>query len=155
MTVDTESLQTLSSGVDQPEPVSFASGEGKLRDASIAVAGRGITLRHSRTIKVHLAVNEIVVGGGTRVTTLVQWRHDYFDRLIIRFVISISQEDWSEINVVICILWAVDDHGPQEAICGDVSSRKGWRMRVTSLNTVPSSVNDTKKYRRDQPGTGR
>lgn len=87
----------------------LAAGETKFRQASIIDAGSsGAVARAVATCKVHLAIDEIVVGW---------WSNKIFDRYVcphhtfkygeVVLVIVVVERYWAEIDVICVSRWAV------------------------------------------------
>lgn len=85
----------------------LASRELESRHSCIVGTFRVVTWCLGRTVKVHLSVDQIVVGSWSRISTRAESiRYD----LIVICMEPVGDEDWTKINVVIRVLWPVDDH---------------------------------------------
>src|SRR5579859_1245243 len=115
MTVDTEMLQALCSSIDKTETVPFARCELEFGDSSITEARIGCLDRG--TVEVILAVDEVVVrypcADGN--SWIVARSHGFHDELKVLFVVMVLEEDGTDIDIVLVILWSMDDHCTNDA----------------------------------------
>ena len=110
VSINTESLQSIRTSIYQSQSMCLASRELESRHSCIVGTFRVVTWCLGRTVKVHLSVDQIVVGSWSRISTRAESiRYD----LIVICMEPVGDEDWTKINVVICVLWPVDDHWSQ------------------------------------------
>lgn len=111
--VNGEALDTFGASVDQAETMNLASGELELGHASISGAGGFVTGSNGGAVKVHLAVDEIVVGphrgSVSRGEGLLHKRK-------VRGVIPVRQHHRAKIDVVVGVLGAIDDDRAKHTI---------------------------------------
>ena len=114
--VDGEALDAFSTAVDEPQTVFLPGVELEFGKTGIRGAvNRGIG--DQRAIVVHLAVDEVVVGEGWRLTH----SHDLLNNLKVLGVIVVAEHDRSKIVVVLDLGGPVDNHRPNKT-CGILST---------------------------------
>lgn len=62
MAVDRKPLNTFGAAVDEAKTMSLAGGELELADSGVACTLGGISLGNLGAVKVHLSVNQIIIG---------------------------------------------------------------------------------------------
>lgn len=116
VSINAEALDTSRSSVDQPQSVRLASRELEPGNTSVVGTLGIVTCGLGGAVKIHLAVDEVVVRSRLWVATICQWFHDRLHDLEVRSVVPILEEDWPEINVILDLfVGAVDDQWPQKA----------------------------------------
>ncbi len=105
--INGETLNAFSAAVDEPEPVLLAGLELEFRKAGIRCALLSLVCELS-TVEAHFAVDQIAVR--ERGTWIRRRGHDFLDDLFVRLVVPIAEHDWSNVNVICCLGWTVNDH---------------------------------------------
>ena len=113
MSVDGEALDAVGAGVDEPQPVRLSGLELELGDTCVGRAGGLVACGGSGgAIKVHLAVDEVVVRG--HAGRAAGGEH-VLDQIKVRAVVPVGEHDGAEIDVVLGLGRAVDDNGADDA----------------------------------------
>lgn len=105
--IDGETLNAFSTMINEPKPVRLAGlelelGKTRIRCALLAFVGE------LGAVEAHLAVDQVAIGKrGKRVRG---GSHDFLNKLFVRWVKPIAEHDWSDVDVVCDLTWAVDDH---------------------------------------------
>jgi hypothetical protein len=92
--------------------VCLSGSELELRNPCLARARRVVPCDLLCAVECHLSVDEIALRGRPNVSSRL---HDFVNDITIRSVIPILEEDRSKIDVVVGVLWSIDNHRPQEA----------------------------------------
>lgn len=115
MSINTEPLNTSGASINQSQSVCSASRELEHRKTSIVGAGSVVAGSFGRAIKVHLAIDEVVVRTRSRIATRL---HDAFNDLEIWSVEPILKKDWPEIDIIVALLVRpMDNHGSKNSSC--------------------------------------
>ncbi len=105
--INSETLNAFSAAVDEPEPVLLAGLELEFRKAGIRCALLSLVCELS-TVEAHFAVDQIAVR--ERRKWVERRGHDFLDDLFVGLVVPIAEHDWSNVNVICCLGWSVNDH---------------------------------------------
>ena len=109
MIIYTEFLDSLDTGIHQPQSILLATSEAKFRQASVVDAGAGGDVASAVTAcKVHLSVDQVVVGWrSNKVFVCKLGTHNTFKDGEVSLVIIVIECHRANIHVVGIILWAV------------------------------------------------
>ena len=113
MIVDGKLLNSFTSGIDQSKTMGLTGLEPEFRDACIRSACS--TGRDLGAVIVHFAIDKVVVGT-FRVSR--GYRLDLFYDIEVLLMIVISEQDRSNVDIVGCVFWPIDDHSSKST--GDV-----------------------------------
>lgn len=87
--INTKALKTLGSSVDQSQPVCLASSEFELRNTGlISTLGR-VSCSDCTAIKVHFAIDEVVVREWSWVATRLKWSSNRLEKIKVLLMIVI------------------------------------------------------------------
>lgn len=111
--VNREALQAFGACIDQPQAMSLAAGEFEFGYPGIGCTA-GAARWDCAAVKVHLAVDEVVVGDSRRLTHC----NRLFDEVEVRRMVPVGQQYWSDVYIIEDVLMrTVDDHGAKETSC--------------------------------------
>ena len=122
--VNSKTLNTLSATVDKPQSMFLSGSELELGKAGIRRALLGF-IGELSAVEAHLAVDQVAVGKRGKWTG--RRGHHSLDNLFVGLVIPVAEEDWSNVDIVCYLGWAVDDH----------RARKTGRVLGAIVRVVP------------------
>lgn len=102
--INAELLDTFGPSVDQSQPVLVSRRELEFGKTSIVRARRSIS--DERAIVIHLAIDQIV-DGFRRYHGEIRTHHLLYE-VIILLMIIVRQQNWTDIDVVVCAIRSVD-----------------------------------------------
>lgn len=113
MTINGEALDTLGTGVDQTETMNLTRSELELGHTGISGTGSLVTGGDGGAVKVHLAIDEVVVRShGSPVARGQGLLH----KIEVLGVVPVRQHHRTKIDVVGDVLGSVDDNGAEYAV---------------------------------------
>ena len=116
MIVNGKLLNAFTSGIDQSKTMGLAGLKPEFRDACIRSACS--TGRDLGAVIVHFAVDKVVVGNFWGFWGYSGYSLDLFYDLEVLLMIVISEQDRSNVDIVGCVFWPIDDHSSK--CTGDV-----------------------------------
>lgn len=106
VSVDTELLNCLNTGIDETESMFLATRESELGQAGIVHTRRvGVVLRGRLAIKVHLTIDEVIVRGWAEFAEISAL--NVLQNTEIVTMVVVVQRDWAKIDIVIIVLGPV------------------------------------------------
>ena len=120
----------------------FPSRELEFCESSTVSARSGVTSSYSGTVEVHLAIYQVVVRCWSWIAAARQRLHDFLHKLKVLGMIPVTEEDGTEINIIVGIRWTMNNERSKKStyICqSTVVKNKDLKIVDISYQSIEQS----------------